>query len=127
MSGRDQEIVGHKTFGDGKGGFFHEPLTRAEAASIREHVAAAKAKRAADMPTDQAAIHELWRVWYRLEELGWKAAHLAPSDTEVQTIELGSSGIHLSKRDQENRWWTSFDNDAWPTSPILFKPRDPTP
>ena len=66
------EIVGHKTFSDGHGGFRHEPLTRAEADALRAAADAAEAKRATDMPTEQDAVNALWSAQQRLRELSVK-------------------------------------------------------
>ena len=90
-----EKIVGHKTFWTPEGGFRHEPLTESEAQKMLDACEAARAKREADMPTEQDAVNAMWEAWYRLKELGWKDAQYRPADgTEIDVIEIGSSGIH---------------------------------
>lgn len=117
------DIVGHKTFSDGRGGFRHEPLRRAEADALHKRVEELAAQRAADMPTDQDALNALWRAQYRLHELGWKDARYAKDGTEAQIIELGSAGIHFGRKDGDC-WWIVAEGDLWPSRPVLFKPRE---
>lgn len=116
-------IVGHKTFDDGAGGFRHEPLRQSEASALLASVDAAKAKRAADMPTEKDAARALWEAWYRLKELGWRETCYAPTGETVRVIEPGSAGIHEGFRPDP---WPStswlIDGD-WPSNPCLFKPR----
>ena len=66
MNESPDDIVGHKTFSTGEicpeTGFpavRHEPLTRAEADALWEAADAAKAKRAADMPDEKAALRTM--------------------------------------------------------------------
>jgi hypothetical protein len=121
----DDDVVGHKTFRDGGGGFRHEPLTRAEANALHEHAEQLKRQRAIDMPTDLDAVKALWRAQYRLEELGWKPARLAPSGITAPIIELGSAGIHVGRKDEGEHWWIDSEGDQWPSRPVLYKPLDP--
>ena len=124
MSNPD-EIVGHKTFSDGHGGFRHEPLTRAEADALWENVQAAKAKRAADMPDVPAAIRAFTDAYRRLEELGWGGASYCPKDgSEFEVIEPGSSGIHRCVYRGEwpdGHWWILHDGDMSPSRPVLWR------
>ena len=124
------EIVGHKTFSDGHGGFRHEPLTKAEADALWARAQELKEKRASDYPDAQACVNAIWDACQRLEELGWKLARLAPQDRKVrQTISLGSTGIHDAYCEQApepispRHWWwhQSEDGDLWPHEPIYFK------
>ena len=91
-----EKIVGHKTFINPDGTFRHEPLTETEATAMLDACEAERAKREADMPTEQDAINALWDAWQRLKELGWKdAQYLEGVGGEVvEVIELGSTGIH---------------------------------
>lgn len=117
----DDPIVGHKTFRDGDS-FRHEPLRQSEASIIMASVEAAKAKRAADMPTEKDAARALFEAWYRLKELGWRETCYGPTNEMVQVIEPGSSGIHQGIRYEawpEKTWW--IDGDS-PSTPCLFKP-----
>ena len=121
MTNESDPIVGHKTFRDGES-FRHEPLRRSEADAIMASVEAAKAKRAADMPTEQDAARVMWEAWYRLKELGWRETCYGPTDEMVQVIEPGSSGIHKGIRWEpwpEKTWW--IDGDS-PSTACLWKP-----
>jgi hypothetical protein len=127
------DVVGHKTFDTGERDengmpkFRHEPLTRAEGEALWASAEAAKAKRAAMMPDEQAAIHALWDAHQRLKELGWRDGKYSPRDgTRFKTIEVGSTGIFDG--DCHGEWpdctWTTYDgHDAYPSSqpPALFK------
>lgn len=123
----DDEIVGHKTFREGMMGFRHEPLTRKEADALWEASETAKARRAADMPTEQDAVSAMWQAWYRLKELGWKEAtyahDLKQEGLESLLIESGSSGIHRGYYHRTNGndvWWIGPEGD--PSHPCLVKP-----
>jgi hypothetical protein len=120
------KIVGHKTFSDGKGGHWHEPLRKREADEILARCDAAEKKRAADMPTEKDAIRAMFDAWLRLKELGWSEAIYCPKDgTNFQVIEAGSTGIHECYYDgkwPDGRWWIASEGDLWPSRPILFKP-----
>ena len=128
MSDQD-EIVGHKTFSDGRGGFRHEPLKRSEADALWERAEHLKRQRAADMPTEEAAIVTMFQAWLRLKELGWREATYSPKDgTPFKAIEPGSTGIHdcIYMGDWPNGgWWIQDEGDLWPSRPCLFKPTAP--
>lgn len=119
------EIVGHKTFHDGRGGYRHEPLTRAEADKIWNRCEEQRKKRAADMPTERDALRVLSNAYQRLEELGWKSAIYCPKDGSMfKVIDAGSSGIHDCFYEGEwpkGSWYVPADGDLWPSRPILFK------
>lgn len=132
MSENPDDIVGHKTFVTGEidpaTGFpamRHEPLTRAEGDALWAGIEAAKAKRVAAMPDEQAAIKHMWDGWYRLKDFGWNDAVYCPKDgTHFQVIEAGSTGIHDCTYEGEwpkGSWWLYGDGDVWPSRPILFK------
>lgn len=123
------DIVGHKTFSDGRGGFRHEPLTREEAEALWTSIEQAKADRATAYPTEQDCIRTIFHACQRLEELGWKRADYAPPDGEMRdTISIGSTGIHKaycetrSDRTGERWWWCPDEGDLWPHDPIYYKP-----
>lgn len=130
-NGSPDEIVGHKTFSDGKGGFRHEPLTSAEADSLWEQVEQARRDRAEKYPTEQECLRAMFDACQRLEELGWKKAEYAPADGKLRpTISLHSTGIHdayCQKRtshptDLGRWWWHPSEGDLWPHKPIYYKP-----
>jgi len=116
-----EKIVGHKTMADGS----HQPLYESEAKEILERCDAEKAKRAADMPTEQDAINEMWRAFQRLRELGWREAIYCPKDgSAFKVIEPGSTCIHDCSYMGEwpkGSWWIHDDGDMWPSRPCLFK------
>lgn len=127
------DIVGHKTFATGETGpdgfpvMRHEPLTRAEADAMLADVDKAKAKRAADMPDEKAAINALGEAFQRLRELGWREAMYCPKDgSTFDAIEAGSTGIHACHYQGEwpdGCWWVEDAGDLWPARPILFRVR----
>lgn len=135
------EIVGHKTFATGETcpqtgmpKFRHEPLTRKEADALWQRVEELKAKRAADMPTEQDAVNALWAAQQRLHELGWcepksyKAHALRAEGVEAMLIEFTSSGIHRGYYHAVNgkdTWW--IGPDGCPSSPLLVRPIDANP
>lgn len=121
-----KEVVGHLTFDAGRGEdglprFRHEPLTREVADAIIAEADAAKARRAAAMPTEREATHVLHNAWLRLKELGWHEAQYAPKDPSkpLELIEVGSTGIHRGYRDDVSFW--IIDDDSWPSRPVLYR------
>lgn len=120
------KIVGHKSFADGHGGFRHEPLLESEVRKLLLQADESKAKRAADMPDEKAAIRAMFDAWLRLRELGWREAIYCPKDGSLfKAIEPGSTGIHDCSYWGEwpdGDWHVHDDNDnTWPSRPILFK------
>jgi hypothetical protein len=118
-------IVGHKTFAEPDGGYRHEPLRQNEAEALLAAADAQKAKRAADMPTEEDAARALWSAFQRLRELGWRETCYGPTNQTVRLIEPGSSGIHEGFRMDpwpEKTWWVG--SEMWPSNPCLFKPLD---
>lgn len=132
MTDSPDDIVGHKTFSTGEidpetgfPGLRHEPLTRAEGEALWQAAKAAEAKRAEDMPDEQAALDALQRAYTRLKELGWRDATYSPKDgSTFKAIEVGSTGIFDCSYWGEwpNGGWHVHDaGDLWPSRPILFK------
>lgn len=119
------DIVGHKTFNDGRGGFRHEPLTREEADALLAACEAAREKRAKDMPDEQSAINAMQDAFLRLKEIGWREAIYCPKDgSTFDLIEPGSTGIHKGCYMGEwpkGGWWVYSDGDMGPSHPCLFK------
>lgn len=125
------DIVGHKVFDTGEIGehgfpiLRREPLTRAEADAMWKAAEAAEAKRAADMPDEQAAIRTLHDAWLRLKELGWRESMYCPKDGSLfKVIEAGSTGIFDCS--YRGKWASGHflihdGGDLWPSHPILFK------
>ena len=96
-------------------------LTDEQKREIWSAATAERAKRAADMPDEEAAIRNVHAGWTRLMDLGWREATYAPCDrTPLLLIEAGSMGIHRGFRDAERRFWI-VDRDQWPSLPMLFK------
>lgn len=126
MTDDTDPIVGHKTFRDSNG-VRHEPLRQSEAEELMAAIDAAKAKREADMPTEQDAIHALWAAHQRLKELGWQEGRYMPRTGErFATVEIGSTGIHACTAHRDGPFettWTTHDGDLWPskTPPALFR------
>lgn len=122
----DDPVVGHKTFASADGlTFRHEPLRESEATALLAAADAAKAKRAADMPTEEDAARAMHQAYLRLKELGWRETMYGPTNVQVRLIEPGSSGIHQGSRWgpwPEKTWWVDGD---WPSNPCLFKPLEP--
>lgn len=124
MCVNEDPIVGHKTFSDGPLQFRHEPLRESEAAAVLKACDDAKAKRAADMPTDEDAVRAMWSAFQRLRELGWAETCYGPTEKRVRLVEAGSAGIHVGSRYQpwpETTWWIEDENDLWPSQPVLWK------
>jgi len=126
-------IVGHKTFHTPHG-TRHEPLRQDEAESILARLQESKAKRAADMPTEQDAIRAMFNARERLKELGWSEGQYMPTTGErFAGVQNGSTGIHAmtATRDEgpfgaltARTIWTTYDGDIWPSNvpPVLYRP-----
>jgi hypothetical protein len=102
------------------------PLTKEEAATLLAALDAAKAKRAADMPTEQDAVKAMFDAWQRLKELGWSEAIYCPKDgTMFKAIEPGSTGFHdciYRGEWPDGSWWVVERCDMMPSHPCLWKP-----
>ena len=120
------EIVGHKTFSDGKGGYYHEPLRASEAEEILRRCEAEDARRKELMPDEQAALRMLCDAHTRLKELGWDDAIYCPKDGRLfEVIEAGSTGIFKCSYDGEwpnGHWWIHEHGDLSPSRPVLYRP-----
>jgi hypothetical protein len=124
------KIVGYKTFYDKDKGYSHTPICESEAKVMMERINAinaAKAKREADMPDEQAAIRAMFEAWVRLKELGWREAISCPKDgTLFSVIEPGSTRIHddcsyWGEWPKNGGWQVHADFDSRPSYPILWK------
>jgi hypothetical protein len=119
------KIVGHKTFDDGNGGFYHEPLYAAEAEALLRAAKEQELRRIASMPDESTAIHALFEAWTRLKELGWNDSTYCPKDgSTFDAIEAGSTGIHrchYSGKWPTGTWWVEASGDLWPSRPILYR------
>lgn len=127
---KPDDIVGHATFTDGKGGRWHEPMTRAVADELWARAEAAQAKRATDMPDVETALRVLTDAHHRLTELGWRGAQYAPKDgRELELIEAGCSAVQRGYWRYHGNdelsggcfWIPADDGDEWPSHPILFR------
>lgn len=127
MSGDD--VVGHKTFRNPDGSARHEALTRAEADAIWARIDAEEQRLAEEMPTEEDAIRRWHEAYCRLEALGWKDALSCPKDGSMfSALEAGSRGVHkcsCSGSYPRLQWWI-YDGDAWPATPVLWRPRKET-
>lgn len=123
----ERKVVGHKTFGDGAGGFRHEPLYADEAEELWRHAEEKDAYRRQLMPTEQDAIALFFDAWQRLKDFGWREAVYCPKDgTHFDAIEPGSTGIHDCAYEGEwpkGSWWAYWDGDCGPSRPALFRPK----
>ncbi len=118
------EVAGWGTLEDGS----HVPIGNVFAQVLWDSAEAAKAKRLADMPTEQDALRQLWAAQERLKELGWQDPIYAPKDgSPLDIIELGSTGVHRGYYEGEwptGSWWI-VDGDIWPSRPALARAAAP--
>ena len=86
----------------------------------------AKKARAEKMPTETAALAQMFEAYIRLKEMGWNDAIYCPKDgTIFSSISAGSTGIHkcnYTGKWPNGRWWV-YNGDAWPARPILWRKR----
>lgn len=119
------EIVGHKTFDNGRGGFRHEPLTRAEADALIARCRSEDERRKALMPDEKSALRMMMDAYTRLKDMGWNDAVYCPKDGRTfEVIEPGSTGIHSCIYTGEwptGSWWVFGNGDMYPSRPILFR------
>lgn len=115
------QFTGSATLTDGR----RVALTSAEAEALWNGAMEAKAKRAADMPTERDALEAMHAAFTRLQELGWRDAVYCPKDgTLFLSIEAGSTGIHDTHYEgtwPKGSWWVHDAGDLWPSRPCLFK------
>lgn len=94
-------------------------------------IEADEAARAARMPDEYAALMQMQDAYTRLKALGWKDAIYCPKNgTIFDAIEAGSTGIHdchYMGEWPDGGWWTHDGSDLWPSRPILFRLKSPTP
>lgn len=114
------EARGWATLTDGR----RVPLSAAECDAIMADVEARRAKRAADMPDERAALNTLFEAFQRLKELGWSEAIYCPKDgSSFDVIEAGSTGIHRAHYYGE--WprggWMIEEDGGCPSRPILYR------
>lgn len=98
--------------------------TKIELTELLAASEAAKAARAAAMPTEESAARAMREAFQRLRELGWRETMSGPTGRRVRLIECGSSGIHVGSRHDpwpEKTWWIDDEHDLWPSQPVLWK------
>jgi hypothetical protein len=115
----DNPVVGWGTLADGS----HVPIHADFAQQLWDSAMAAKAKREADMPTEQSAIEQLNDAATRLADFGWKKPCYGPKTGSVDILELGSTGIHDGAYWGEwpNGSWNIYDGDVWPADPAFVR------
>lgn len=125
----EDEIVGHKTFHDGRNGFRHEPLRKSEADDLRRQIAAAEARRKELMPDEQAARQMFFDAWLRLKDFGWREAMYCPKDGRMfEVIEAGSTGVFRCEYNGEwpkGSYWIHADCDLHPSHPTMYRDLPP--
>lgn len=124
-------ICGKPNIEHGNGCPKQNPITRDMLDAILAKANAEKAKRAADMPTEEDAVRAMCSAYHRLKELGWNDTCYAPTEEMVRVVEPGSAGIHTGSRPHHwpsKTWWIHDAGDLWPGNPCLFKaiPKDQT-
>jgi hypothetical protein len=129
MGGDTMKNYGHKTYRNKDGLVRHVRMTESEITEILARIEKEESDRVKKMPDEKTAISQLFEAVTRLKELGWNDAIYCPKDGSVfSAIEHGSTGIHECNYTGE--WptgrWTVYDGDAWPSRPILWRPRKDT-
>lgn len=122
-------VVGHKTHYSPERGYWHTPLTRAEADALWAQVEASDKRRKELMPDEDAAIRLLFDAHLRLKEFGWREIFYAPKGGEFLVIEPGSTGKHRCVYMEEptrGSFWVQDDEGGSPSHPVLFKPLEKT-
>jgi hypothetical protein len=123
----EREFTGSATLVDGT----RVTLSAEECEAMWNSAMKAKADRAASMPTERAALEAMHDAFTRLKELGWRDAIYCPKDGSMfDAISAGSTGIHDTHYEGKwptGSWWAHEAGDLWPSHPILFKPKAPTP
>lgn len=105
-----------------------KPIAASTLQELLDECEREKAARDALMPDERGAIFMLFAAYQRLKDFGWRDGMYAPKDgTTVQTISLGSTGIHDCKF--AGNYWHLFDGgDTYPSSdrPDMFRlyPKD---
>lgn len=84
-----------------------------------------KARRASDMPDEEAAIRAMHRAYQRLRDLGWAEISYSPKDgTVFEALEAGCvvpGRCHYMGEWPNGGWLMHSDNDLWPSRPILWR------
>lgn len=105
-----------------------EHISEEDFNALEAAIEASKAARTAKMPTETAALAQMFEAWQRLQEMGWKEAQYCPKDgSHFSAIEAGSTGIHDCNylgAWPDGAWWI-YDGDMWPARPVLWRPRKP--
>lgn len=66
-------------------------------------------------------IEKLTAAFQALQNLGFQQIMYAPTDgTEIEVIELGSSGIHKAHH-MDSGFWVASHGDLWPSRPVLWR------
>ena len=98
------------------------------AAQIFDDIHRRDKDRAESMPDVQSALNQMFEAFLRLKDLGWREAMYCPKDGSMfDAISAGSTGICKTSYDGEwpkGRYWCYEAGDVWPSSPILFKPKE---
>ena len=120
-----QEVCGHKTFYSPERGYWHEPLTKAEATELLASAERARISREQSMPDTESAIRVLFEAQQRLKDLGWREVQYCPKDgSHFEVIEPGSTGIFRGSYVGEwptGGWWIDDEDGGCPSHPILFR------
>lgn len=84
------------------------------------------AQRAADMPTEVEAVHQLWRAAQRLQELGWRRPDSRDHGETRLTCNPLSTGRHKAAcidMGDEDWGWEHWDGEeSWSHDPFLVRP-----
>jgi hypothetical protein len=82
----------------------------------------ARKRREKSLPTEQHCLRAIHDAYQRLKELGWNDMVYAPKDEKVETISVGSTGIHPATwmdGASAGLWWIHDGGDLWPGSPVM--------
>lgn len=71
---------------------------------------------------ERRLIDRMFIAYHELQKLGWRETLYAPSDTPLELIEAGSTGIHEGVRNGDGSFWI-YDGESLPSKPILFRSR----
>lgn len=113
------DYCGHKTLTDGS----RVPLTEDEANALMDQLAAAKSRRASDMPTVRDALSAIIAAEERLRELGWwrgGGLRVRRGD-DCAVIQHGSTGM-WSGRYQADGQYVLFGDSVCRPRECLMKP-----
>lgn len=71
--------------------------------------------------SERRLIDEMFTAFYALRRQGWQEAMYAPVGKDLWLIEMGSTGIHRGRREDDITFWVTDEVDTWPSNPVLFK------